>query len=840
MTPNRHHILLLFVGILLLAGCSTTSRLPADELLYTGIKSITYGEKAPKAKKAEKKQKRKKKKEADAAADSVGVITAIGEAINSIENALSGNGGTGGISAAPIEEPTAEEKKAAKQYAEMSKANFDRASEEVEAVLAYPPNNALFGSSKYSSPLKFGLWLNNGFVNAKTKFGKWIHRTFATDPVLLSEVSPETRAKVATNTLHNFGYLQGLVRHEVLPQKNPKKAKVAYNIKTGPVYVLDSIAYLGYTGKADSILRARWDMRLLKKGDAFNALNLTDEQKRIETMLRQNGYYFFNSSYTTYRADTLQRKQHVQLQVKLADNLPPQALHPWYMGKTYISVREKATSPITSQLKLRSYEFAFSGEKIPLRPSVWRHAITHRRGELYRLRHQERTIEKLGALGVFSQIDVDYVPRDSSATCDTLDLVITAVMDKLYDSSFEVNAKIKSNQHVGPGVSFGLAKRNAFRGGEKVSFDIYGNYEWQTGAGAGGKSSLINSYEFGTSLTFEFPRFVFPGFHHRRLRFPSSTTFSINADWRNRAGFFGMVTFGGSATYSWHKNRYVTHDITLLSLDFDRMLHTTAGFDSIMTNNPGLALTMRNQFVPSLTYTLTYAQSSRRRHPLWLQLSFKEASSFVSAIYAACGEKWNQKDKELFGNPYAQFAKLTLETHKSWRLNRRFQIATRFFGGVVYSYGNSTYAPYTEQFYVGGANSVRGFTVRTVGPGSYRSENTKYAYLDQTGDVKLEANAEFRARLFGSLFGAIFLDVGNVWLLRDDAERPGSKFSFSNIKNMAVGSGLGLRYDLDFLVLRFDVGVALHAPYETGKSGWYNIPKFGKSLAYHFAIGYPF
>ena len=167
-------------------------------------------------------------------------------------------------------------------------------------------------------------------------------------------------------------------------------------------------------------------------------------------------------------------------------------------------------------------------------------------------------------------------------------------------------------------------------------------------------------------------------------------------------------------------------------------------------------------------------------------------------------------------------------------------MAGRLFAGAIYSYGNSLRAPYADQFYVGGANSVRGFTVRTIGPGRYKSPDSKYAYIDQTGDVKLEANLELRAPIFGDLGAAVFLDAGNVWLLRGDPARPGSKFTLNNLREFAVGTGLGIRYDLSFLVLRFDVGVALHAPYETGKSGWYNIPKFSKGLAYHFAIGYPF
>ena len=218
----------------------------------------------------------------------------------------------------------------------------------------------------------------------------------------------------------------------------------------------------------------------------------------------------------------------------------------------------------------------------------------------------------------------------------------------------------------------------------------------------------------------------------------------------------------------------------------------------------------------------------------------KEAGNFTSACYAIAGKKFNEKYKEIFGNPFAQYIKVTAEVHKLIKFTKNVNLATRVFGGVIYSYGNSNSAPYSDQFYVGGANSVRAFTVRTLGPGSYRPTSTKYSYMDQTGDVKLEANAELRARLFGDLHGAVFLDAGNVWTLRNDPKRPGAQLTASTLKNIALGTGLGLRYDLDFLVLRFDVGVALHAPYQTTKSGFYNIERFKDGLGLHFAIGYPF
>ena len=206
------------------------------------------------------------------------------------------------------------------------------------------------------------------------------------------------------------------------------------------------------------------------------------------------------------------------------------------------------------------------------------------------------------------------------------------------------------------------------------------------------------------------------------------------------------------------------------------------------------------------------------------------------------GKSFKEKNKNLMGNPFSQFAKLSTELRYTFNISRRQSLAMRVMGGIAYAYGNASVVPYSEQFYVGGANSIRAFTIRSIGPGRYHSdEDNQYSYIDQTGDVKFEANIEYRFNIFGDLHGAVFLDAGNVWLVRPDEARPGAEFTLKKFyENIALGTGFGLRYDLDILVLRLDMGIGLHAPYDTGKDGYYNIPSFGKGLGFHFAIGYPF
>lgn len=819
--------------LLTIAACSTTEKIPDGEQLYVGIDKVTYNETPAKRVRIRR--------------DSVGVITTISDAYHVVENALSGTADKALINkmkedakgGAEVADLQAEEKTQSLEN-EATKKAYETAKQEVEAVLAYPPNNALFGSSYRRSPLQFGLWFYNAFADSKTKFGKWMLKTFGKHPILISTVVPDMRVKVAHNTLQNYGFFRNNVGYEIVTQKNPKKAKIRYNVSVGPLSLLDSIEYLPYAQRQDSLLRTAEKERILKSGNAFSVVDLAAEQTRIGDLFRENGYFFWQDKYTTYLADTLQRQNRVWLRVGPLQGVPDIANKTWYMGHTYIAMRRTEDEKIDSTRTRRNFTYHFGGKHMPLRMGLWRRSVSHRTGEPYSASDQRSTLEKLGSIGLFSQMDVNYVPRDTSANCDTLDIYVTALLDKPFSSELEMNATLKSNQQIGPGLAYSINKRNAFRGGETLTFKIFGSYEWQLGSRRGGQRSLLNSFELGAQLALKWPRFYAPFIARRNLRFPAETKVTFDADWQRRAGFFTMVSAGLGLTYNWHRKSNILHELTPLSIDFNKTTHTSLSFDSIMTANPALAVSMRNQFVPALSYTLTYTSPSQNRNSLTLQLHAKEAGNILSAGYAAFGRKFAEKDKRMLGSPYAQFLKTTLEARYLIRLNKTLSLATRFFGGVVWSYGNSSYAPYNELFYVGGANSIRGFTVRSLGPGAYHVDNSKYAYIDQTGDIRLEANAELRAHLFGSLHGAVFLDAGNVWLLRNDPLRPNAQLTGKTLKNIAVGTGLGLRYDLEFIVLRLDLGIGLHAPYDTGKSGFFNLKRFKDALNLHFAIGYPF
>lgn len=774
------NLLLLLVLILVTAACSTTKNLPADETLYVGVKNmdVTNEDKTP-----------------------AGIQTL----------------------------------------------------EEVEAALSYPPNNAIFGSNSLRWPLPIGLWIYNDFVKYQDKkgLGHWIFNKLGATPVYLSTVNPETRVKVATNLLRDYGFFNGSVSYSVDSLKNPRKAKLSYQINMANPYYLDSIMYLKYPARADSLIRATYNQRVLRSGENFSVLKLEEERQRLSTLFRNNGYYYFRPEFITFRADTLRKPGFVSLQVVPKQGVPAEAKTPYYIGNTSIYLTGYKGEEPTDSISFRGMTLHYSGKKPGIRPGVLAKRFFYQKGQLYSQARQNYTQEALARLGIFKFAEFRYAPQDTLTGCDTLNVRMNAMFDLPYDGELELNVTTKSTDQTGPGAIFSLSRKNFLRTAATLSFQLKGSYEWQTNSTVDGSSSVMNSYELGASFSLDYPRLVLPWVNKqlRRSRFPQHTSFKLYANQLNRARFFKMLSFGGTVSYDFQPSRVWKHTVTPFRLTFNTLQHTTARFDSITEANPSLALSLGNQFIPAMSYTFTYDNIMlKKRNNVWWETSFTSAGNVTSLVYAAFGKGFKETGKKLLNSPYAQFLKMTSEVRCLFKVAEKQHIATRLMGGILYAYGNQTVAPYSEQFYIGGANSIRAFTVRSIGPGTFHPrEDNRYGYIDETGDLKLEANVEYRFPLFGDLYGATFLDAGNVWLLREQKDkdgnnaRPGGEITMRNLgKSIALGTGVGLRYDLTFLVVRLDLGIALHAPYDTGKSGYYNIPKFKDGLGLHFAIGYPF
>ena len=748
-------------------------------------------------------------------------------------------------------------------------AHFNSVQEELDIVLATKPNASLFGSPSLKSPFPVGLWIWNAFSPDTTKFGRWITRVFGSRPITLSNVSPDLHATVGKNLLNKRGYFNNKITHELVPQSNKKKIKLKYTVNMGHLWTIDSLQYVDFPPDADSLIQASRPNAIIKNGDAFDVATLEQERQRLTSLFRNNGYYYYKNNDASYLADTTIVRGKVITRLQLADSINPIDLKQWRIGKITVNLQKNFMEELRQHRKKQGFDLNFNGRHSPLRSRVIANDLQFRPGDLYQQSKHTETMERLNATRLFTASNISFKPSNSTDTCSTLNVTLDFMFDRPYDFYVEAYGRGKTTGKYGPELVVGVTKRNAFRGAELLNVRLHGAYEWTTKrSNDAGTTGRINDYQYGAEVSLQFPRFLNPfktpprilrermrkreaaaiaagkplTLKPQRTYFESPmTTLSASTNVIKRALYFKRHVVAGELTYSWAPSERHSFIFKPLSLAYEYMRSVTDRFKALTDSVPYLEVSMADQFIPKALFQYTYQSPSGYANPIRWWSTVSEASNVIALGYLASGQKWNKREKTMFKNPFAQFVKIETNFTKLWALSGKSSIAAHANAGVVWAYGNSRFAPYSEQFFVGGANSIRAFNVREIGPGTYRSASLVRSYVEQTGEVKVQANVEYRPHLVGNLYGALFLDAGNVWTLHSDASRPGSQFHFNNFfKELAFGTGVGLRYDIGFFMLRVDWGIGLHVPYETGLNRLYNIRHFGDAQALHLAIGMPF
>lgn len=777
------------LAVLLLTSCSTTSSIEDDELLYIGMKPIDFINYTP--------------------ATNVGMVQ-----------------------------------------------------DEVEGALACSPNGALFGSPYYRTPIPYGLWVWSAFNGSTSKLGNWICKNIGTPPILVSDVNPELRTTIAETILKNNGYFRANVNYELIKSRvrttktdtvaRPRRGKIAYTVDMGPVFNVDSVEYKGFTPEEMRIITS--GMPEVRSGEPFSVSALDNERLRISNALRENGYYYYSPSYSTYLADTVRVPQHVQLQLHKVDSIPEEASKQWYMGRTYFNIRRNPTEQFTDTITRRFLTVAYGGERSPLRPGAVLRNMRLRKGNLFAESDLEKSAANLSAMGIFSAIDINFKP---SLSGDSLDMYLDCILDKPYDLSLSANYTQKSSGRGGPGAGLSFGRRNAFRGGELLTFDLSAAVDFSMG---GHSIASATNYDVRGDVTLDMPRLLFfPSRYRRRpgrnignplqTRRPftggsASTILRLSFQTVNRTGFYRRNIFSAEMSYNLRPDETMRHTITPLSVDYSYVASSTSRFDDLAFSSVYRIMMLQDNFIPRMRYTFSYTSPVKYRNPVGISLSVTEASNVVCGIMALAGKGWNTPDKKLFNVPLSQFVKFEADWRKTWAVRQHSSIVAHAYAGYIKSYGNSSCAPFSESFYMGGANDLRGFSTRAVGPGSFYYDDREVQYVMSHGDIKFLANLEYRPRLFGSLYGALFVDAGNTWV--QDFANPDETIESMRLKlknlghDIAVDAGIGIRYDLDFFVLRLDWGFIVHAPYDTGSHGYFNTPRFSKAQCLNFAIGYPF
>lgn len=725
----------------------------------------------------------------------------------------------------------------------------------IETTLKVEPNNSFLGSSKHRWPLPFGLWAYNAFYTEKQSgFKHWLFTALKSDPILISQVNPSLRSTVAEISMADNGYFGGKVHYKIFPDKRDSlKSRVGYYLDYPLPYRLGSVVYMPTpSSEVNNIIANAEGNSFLKVGDIFSAETIEKERERLAHLLRSDGFYLYDASNIRFLADSTQGHRQIALRVYLSENLSsPDLLRRCVVDSVRFTLDNGLGRPANRLDTTQGFiTIAYRG-KLRVLPRVLASTVPIGAGEVYADWITSRIKTGVSRLNTFKYNSVQYVrlAPDSTSLADSVNrlrLDLSATYDYPWVGSMELNAVVKDNHQVGPGMMLHARRRNCFGGGELLTLELSAAYEWVTGhrASYSASGSLLDSYEFGFKTSLQFPRLLLP----RRIfkvdrEYPVATTFSLSADIMRRSGFFQMFKGTGEIKYDFYTNDVSSHSISPLKLSYTSMMQTSSRFDSIVGENKVLKQSFSNRFIPAVVYSYTYDNRTvfkSRVTQQWLQLSLTESAGLLNTFLGLTTPR-KEGERQLLWQKYSQFVKGTIDFRNYINIGPRTTLATRLLGGFAWAYGNSSVVPYSEQFFIGGANSLRGFSIRSIGPGSYKVGGDRYAYMDQTGDVKIEGNIELRFPLTGSFYGAVFADAGNVWTLRNDDSRTGGQFTSDFIREIATDCGLGIRYDLGMFVVRFDVGIPIHDPTESRKSSYYNISgSFFGNLGYHLAVGYPF
>lgn len=712
------------------------------------------------------------------------------------------------------------------------------------SVTSFKPNNSI-GGKRLLPPV--GLWYYN-YRNPddSTRRPGWFYRTLVKEPVLVSQVNPEARCNKLESDLFGNGYFQARVWSEIDTNgRNPKKAGITYFVKPGNPFRYNDISFSSPADAVDSIIAGYQPKLDIKPDDIFNLETVRSEAKKMTDLVVEDGYYFFNQGHIKYIADTTISPYKIDLRIGKDNENILNGGRKYSIDEITVWIKRDVDSlNPQSELTFLSDRIKIVSTGSRLDPEVITRAVYFRTGDIYSATGHRQTVTHLNSYGIFRFVNVKYVP-DPDSLVSQLDVMIELTPMKDINLDLEANVVTKSTGFSGPGFAATLTHGNLSRAANKLQLRLNGGLEWQVGANSG--STLgTTSYNLGLSASIVFPKLIGPALIIRPGRFNlPKTSVTTGVEFLNKIQYYRMSSISLGYGYQWRRSARVTQSLYPVFVNSIDLLKTTPEFDTLMAENPYIRKSFEEQFIAGMKYDFTFDNNLvRQPHGFYFQAAVGTSGNLIDLIKRISSPD-AERPYSIIGNVYSQFIKLSTDI-RYYRNLRDHSFVFRLFSGVGYSYSNSVVMPYVEQFYSGGSNSIRAFLARSLGPGSYLppdgSDSDEDDIIDQTGDIKLEGNVEYRVRLSKVLHGALFLEAGNVWLLNEDETRPGAHFSFDTFtKELAVGTGFGFRFDFDFFILRTDFGFPLRTPYINGDSYWVTSTNdFFDGLIFSLAIGYPF
>ena len=656
----------------------------------------------------------------------------------------------------------------------------------------------------------------------KPKLFSLFKNPFSRKPVIYDTLQARLSCQDLLQAMQNQGYMNAGV--SLYTEKKDKKLKATYLLHPGQPFVIGRIKYDVQDDSIQDVLHLDDpDNQQIKAGMPFNVETLDNERKRIANLLADEGYYRFNKEFIQYSADTIAGQKDISLTLHLlkyrANGGSPETSHPRYF--------------------IRKVNFLSNdSDRIHLRHQVLLNATAIREGRPYDASALQTTYNNFARLQAVKYTNIRFSELPDS---NLLDCNIQISTNKPSTISFQPEGTNTAGD-LGAAASITYTNRNLFRGSEQLSIEFRGAYEAITGL-EGYQDQNYTEYSVETKLVF--PRFLAPFLSKSfRRRQTASSEWAVSWDFQNRPEFHRRV-FSTAWRYRWSEPKHnLSYRFDLLDLNYVYMPWISTTFkedylDNADNRNAILRYNYEDIFIMKTGFGITYNDGIDA-----IRANFESSGNLLNALSSSLGFKTNGEGQHtLFNIAYAQYVKFDFDYTHLVQIDKRNALALHAALGVAYPYGNSKVLPFEKRYFSGGANSVRGWSVRELGPGKFKGTDGRIDFINQTGDLKLDLNAEYRTSLFWKFQGAVFLDAGNIWTLRNYEEQPGGQFKFSEFyKQIAAAYGIGLRLNFDYFILRFDMGMkAINPAYDTQKEHWAIIhPKFSRDFDFHVAVGLPF
>jgi outer membrane protein assembly factor BamA len=667
-------------------------------------------------------------------------------------------------------------------------------------------------------------------------FRHYVWEVFSKPPLLLSDVNPELRRIKMQQALFDHGHFDSEVdlRLKYNP-RNPKKVQAVYTITMKDSYHFRNFDYYARGDRFDQLIFESMDDSYIKSGKEYWLTDVKNERQRISDMLRNHGYFFFNPDFLIFNMDTTVGNKEINAVMHMKNHIPEFKKEVYTVGNVRVFFNANKDSISEIPLEYDSLNNVYFQKQDYYKQKYVNRKISLMDTSIFKLDNHNNTLSYISGYGIFRRTELVYTMDTTKQNSLNANLFLSPI--KPITTSLELNFATKSNDFLGPSAVLTIAHANIFKGAERLSLQIEGGIEWQKRSKRKEYELGLNSFEIGLKTMLEFPRFLLP-FEpkHESKKYIPKTYVSQGYKLLKRVKYYEMSIASSNFGYRWRSDKNRQYKIEPLSLSIINMMGKSKEFEDYLIQYPSIARSFDEQLILGSIYSVTLENKHKKNviKNYYNNTTLDLAGNTTSLLVPG---------GEIFGNHYSQYLKVTNDFRHYLNISPVHQLATRLLVGVGVPYGNSTVLPYIKQFFAGGSSDIRAFYARSLGPGSYqRNPNQQNLLLDQSGEIKITGSIEYRFPITYKLDGAMFFDAGNVWLLHEDTSRVGGQFKWDSfLQEVALGFGMGLRVNLDYIVIRLDAALPFRNPYKENGTYWtFTSPYFFKNYILSLAIGYPF